>query len=253
MIHYDEYGNDKNKTIVFLHEEGIVDSFCKQYALADNYHIVVPHLFGAGKEVEEIYNPKKQVMELKRVIGHLAKDDIILVGYSLGAGLAVMLVEECPQFFSKVVFCSPSMCDSKFTITIKTIKAHIKANTYKLPFVRNRLANYMGFDEEQRKRYLDYAKNIAVEQYRAWYWNAMSIDECVHYRELEIPMLSICGDNDDGGAGITAAELANSNPNCRIVQIKNSKKHYPARMADEFNTILLEFLEKDIEIIPIER
>jgi len=253
MIHYDEYGDSANKTIMFLHAEGLVDSFCNLYYLSDKYHIVVPHLFGSGEEVEEYYTPGKQVKELVKVTEYLGKEDIILVGYSLGAGLAVLLLEACPRYFSKAVFFSPSMCNSRFTTGLLTVKAQIRGLMYKLPAVQKKRAEYFGFDDKQKDKFLEYSKRISFEQYRAWYWNAMNLDECVHFRDVEIPMLSVCAENDEGGIKITAAELARLNPNCVVKLIKNAGRFYPLRKPEEIKYLLEEFLEADIKILPLER
>lgn len=253
MIHYDEYGDSKNQTIVFLHAEGILDSFCKQYYLAKKYHIIVPHLFGAGEEAEEYYTPQKQLRELIKLIDSLGVDNMILVGYSLGAGLAVLLLNERPKCFAKAVFLSPSMCNSKFTTSMITIKAQIKSLAYMIPAVQKRRADYFGFNEEQKNKFLEYSKKLTFEQYRAWYWNAMNIDECVHFRDAKIPMLSMCAENDEGGIRITTAELGKLNPNCKVKLLEGMGRFYPMRKADELNCILEEFLEADIEILPLER
>ncbi len=253
MIHYDEYGDSKNKTIMFLHAEGLVDSFCKQYYLAERYHIIIPHLFGAGEEVEEYYTPQKQVRELVKLIEYLGEDKIILIGYSLGAGLAALLVNECSKYFEKAVFLSPSMCNSKFTTSLLTVKAQLRGMTYKLGFVQEKRADYFGFSKEQKDKFLDYSKKISFEQYRAWYWNAINLDECVHFRDVEIPMMSVCAENDEGGIRITAAELAKLNPNCKVKLINKAGRFYPMRKFEEVNKLLEEFLEADIDILPLER
>ena len=48
MLYYDEYGNKENPTILLLHGAGALDTFCRQYCFSDKYHLVVPHLAGAG-------------------------------------------------------------------------------------------------------------------------------------------------------------------------------------------------------------
>lgn len=52
MIYYDEYGNRNHPTILMLHGAGALDTFSRQYCFSDKYHLVVPHLPGAGKAAE---------------------------------------------------------------------------------------------------------------------------------------------------------------------------------------------------------
>ena len=94
MLYYDEYGNKENPTILLLHGAGALDTFCRQYCFSDKYHLVVPHLAGAGKAAAEIYEPEKTVEELFTVIKTLHKNRIGVIGHSLGGQIAIMLVSK---------------------------------------------------------------------------------------------------------------------------------------------------------------
>ena len=73
MLYYDEYGSKENPTIMLLHGAGALDTFCRQYCFSDKYHLVVPHLAGAGKAATEIYDPEKTTEELFMLIKSLHK------------------------------------------------------------------------------------------------------------------------------------------------------------------------------------
>ena len=85
MLYYDEYGSKENPTIMLLHGAGALDTFCRQYCFSDKYHLVVPHLAGAGKAATEIYDPEKTTEELFMLIKSLHKKRIGIIGHSLGA------------------------------------------------------------------------------------------------------------------------------------------------------------------------
>ena len=106
MLYYDEYGNKENPTILLLHGAGALDTFCRQYCFSDKYHLVVPHLAGAGKAAAEIYEPEKTVEELFTVIKTLHKNRIGVIGHSLGGQIAIMLVSKNPELFNFAVFLS---------------------------------------------------------------------------------------------------------------------------------------------------
>ena len=65
-----------------------------QYGFSDKYHLVVPHLAGAGKAATEIYEPEKTVEELFMLIKSLHKKRIGVIGHSLGGQIAIMLVSK---------------------------------------------------------------------------------------------------------------------------------------------------------------
>ena len=105
MLQYDEYGNRDNTTILLLHGAGALDTFCRQYCFSDKYHLVVPHLAGAGKTADEIYDPEKTVEELFVLINALQKKRIGVVGHSLGGQIAIMLVSRRPELFCRFLKC----------------------------------------------------------------------------------------------------------------------------------------------------
>ena len=82
MLYYDEYGSKENPTIMLLHGAGALDTFCRQYCFSDKYHLIVPHLAGAGKAATEIYEPEKTVEELFALIKTLHKKRIGVIGKS---------------------------------------------------------------------------------------------------------------------------------------------------------------------------
>ena len=104
MLYYDEYGSKENPTIMLLHGAGALDTFCRQYCFSDKYHLVVPHLAGAGKAATEIYEPEKTVEELFALIKALHKKRIGVIGHSLGGQIAIMLVSKQPELFDFAVF-----------------------------------------------------------------------------------------------------------------------------------------------------
>lgn len=104
MLYYDEYGSKENPTILLLHGAGALDIFCGQYCFSDKYHLVVPHLAGAGKAAAEIYEPEKTVEELFTLIKTLHKKQIGIIGHSLGAQIAILLVSKRPELFNFAVF-----------------------------------------------------------------------------------------------------------------------------------------------------
>ena len=106
MLCYDEYGNRENPTILMLHGAGALDTFSRQYCFSEKYHLVVPHLPGAGKAADQVYEPEKTKQALYTLIAGLNKEKIGLIGHSLGGQIAVMLASEHPELFSFAVFLS---------------------------------------------------------------------------------------------------------------------------------------------------
>ena len=74
MLYFDEYGNRDNPTILLLHGAGALDTFCNQYCFSARYHLIVPHLYGAGKSADKVYDPDMMKRELLELIDSLHKE-----------------------------------------------------------------------------------------------------------------------------------------------------------------------------------
>lgn len=81
-MYFDEYGNSEKATIVFLHGAALTDTFSNQYIFQQDYHLVVPHLYGSGREVKERYEPQKTIAALVDLIRSLNKHPVMLVGHT---------------------------------------------------------------------------------------------------------------------------------------------------------------------------
>ena len=98
MMYYEEYGSRNNPTIVFLHGANLVQSFFKQYCFSDRYNLIVPHITGYGKEAGTVYTTEKAMSDITELIKSLDRK-VMLIGFSLGAQLAVKLVSEHEELF----------------------------------------------------------------------------------------------------------------------------------------------------------
>lgn len=160
MIYYDEYGSKDNPAILMLHGAGALDTFCQQYRFSDRYHLIVPHLPGAGKVAEEVYDPEKTKQALYELIASLKKDRIGLIGHSLGGQLAVMLVSERPELFDFAVFLSAWVCPKPDTIKMYCSLSGAAAKILHLSWLVRFQGKYWNYTEEQAKYMAAYSKRI---------------------------------------------------------------------------------------------
>lgn len=102
---YDEYGDKRKPTILLLHGAGVLDTFAKQYdELSKQYHLLVPHLPGAGKAASFAYVPDATDHDLLELISSLPNKPIGVIGHSLGAQIAIRLVSKMPARFQFAIF-----------------------------------------------------------------------------------------------------------------------------------------------------
>lgn len=241
-MYYDEYGKRENHTIVFLHGAAATDTFSNQYCLQDKYHLVVPHLYGCGKEVDEFYEPEKTIKALAKLIKGLGKNKVTLVGHSLGGELAVAMVSQYEDLFDKAVFLSAWVCASQKTIDKYVKIARYSSFTLKFSWLIRLQARYWHYTKQQEEFMVDYARKITPEQYIAWFKNRIFLDEQINYSNINIPMLAVCGKKEIKEMKHSIEELGRRNQNCKTIFLDNANHDFPLRRADLINPILLEFI-----------
>jgi pimeloyl-ACP methyl ester carboxylesterase len=241
-MYYDEYGKRENHTIVLLHGAAATDTFCNQYCFADKYHLVVPHLYGSGKEVDETYEPEKTIKALAELIKGLGKDKVTLIGHSLGGELAVAMVSQHEYLFDKAVFLSAWVCATQRSIEKFVKIAKYSSLTMKCRWLIRLQARYWHYTKQQEDFLVEYSRKITPEQYKAWFKDRIFLDEQTNYSNINIPMLAVCGKKELKEIIISTEELGRRNRNCKTIFLDNARHDFPLRQAHRINPILLDFI-----------
>ncbi len=241
-MYYDEYGNREHKTIVFLHGAAATDTFSNQYCFQEQFHLVVPHLYGSGREVDKIYEPEQTIKDLAELIKGLSKGKVILIGHSLGGELAVALASRYEELFEKAIFLSAWVCATQKTIDTFAKLSKYTGFTLKYSWLIRFQARYWHYTKEQEEFMVSYTKKITTEQYTAWFTDRILLDENPEYAKISIPMLAICGKKEVKEMIHSIEELGKRNSNCKTIYLDKAKHDFPLRMSETLNPILLEFI-----------
>lgn len=243
MLHYKEYGNRKNPTIMLLHGAGVLDTFCRQYCFSDKYHLIVPHLAGAGKAAAEIYEPEKTVEELLVFIKTLHKNQIGIIGHSLGGQIAIMLVNKQPELFSFAVFLSAWINPKPKIVRLYCSLAGISAKMLHWRWLMLLQCKYWHHTEEQANEMVEYSKLITPQVYRSFFAHTLDLSTLPEYRSVKLPMLAICGSREIRDMKTSLALLAR-NSHCRTIMLHGANHDFPMRKADQLNPILENFISE---------
>lgn len=200
MIYYDEYGNRENPTILMLHGAGALDTFSRRYCFSEKYHLVVPHLPGAGKAAGQVYEPEKTKQELYALISGLHKEKIGLIGHSLGGQIAVMLASEHPELFSFAFFLSAWVNPKPQTVQMYCSLAAMSAKMLHWGRLVRIQGKYWNYTANQAKYMAEYSKQITPQVYRPFF--------CQHAGSLN-----------------TALLYSSQPPNVRNLRKQGSKRH----------------------------
>ncbi|HHW32200.1 MAG TPA: alpha/beta hydrolase [Clostridiaceae bacterium] len=241
MIPYNEYGKREKPTILLLHGAAVLDTFYGQYSFSEHYHLVVPHLHGAGKSADRVYDPEALKHEIFEVIDSLNKDKIGVIGYSLGAQLAIMLVCERPEQFSFAVFLSAWVNPKPKIVRMYCSLAGIIVKILHCKWFVRLQAKYWNFTKEQADYMAEYSQLITPQVYKSFFMNTLDLQKLPKYMTLNVPMLAICGSKEVKDMKISLHMLGR-NPHCQTIMLPKANHNYPMRNTKQLNKILEKFI-----------
>ena len=244
MIYYDEYGNPENPTIIFLHGMHFPDTFRKSYCLAEKYHLVIPHLYGYGKEVEKTFNTK----EVNEAIIELAKQyngECVLIGFSLGAQIALYLVTNYPYLFKGGMFISAWVDKNE-----KQVKKIMKANLFSTKLLQHkRIARLqgriLGLKGEQLEDFVETLSSVKEETVVATVDNGININDFSEkFMALALPTMSFCGIREAAAVKNSLYRIAELNGKCDTDLWDKAKHDIPMLYSNRLNKTITAYMEK---------
>ena len=193
MLYFDEYGSKDAPAILLLHGAGALDTFCRQYCFFEKYRLIVPHLCGAGQAAGREYRPGSLMREIFALLDRLNIDRVGVIGHSLGAQLAVMLVCDRPERFSFAVFLSAWVNPRHESIKKYFSLAEISVKILHLKWLIYLQGTYWHYTKKQTEYMAEYSKMITPNVYKSFFINTLKLTKLPGYMSVDIPMFAICG------------------------------------------------------------
>ena len=233
-----ELGRENNSIIVMLHGANFVHSFGRQYPLADQFHIIVPHIMGFGEEADRVFDAEVCTNEIADFIAGFDQK-VLLVGFSLGAQLAFKLISEHPELFYSAVLVSPWL-----NKTEASIREAIKINEKQLVSLKKKwLCNCIGIMNglpgNARQEFVGWMQNVKVETIRNSVDNGISFESEPQFADVPFPVVALAGGKEQKEVIDSVKKMAEINPHCRYEIWEKAAHNIPPVFAKEFNSLLL--------------
>ena len=213
-------------------------SFGKQYKLAEKYHIVVPHIIGFGKETETIFDTDKAVEGIAEIIRSFDRK-VTLAGFSLGAQLAVAVVQKYPELVSGAVVVSPWLIKNE-PFKSRILDANLKQHkSFQKKWFCKFVGLMNGFPEKQRKEFAEQSVRVREETIRNIVDNNITLETA---RNISVPMIAIAGGKEQAEVTDSVKKMSEMNPECRYEIWEKAAHNIPPLFDKQFNELLEKFI-----------
>ncbi len=240
-MYADEYGKQNEQIIVMLHGAFIVHTFGRQYALAEKYHLIVPHIMGYGNHTDQTFRTESAVAELVQYIAVFGKP-VTLIGFSLGAQLAYELVCRRPDLFERAIIISPWLLKSE-----QEMPRILEQNENQFHSMQNkrkcRLIAFMaGLPKKQRAEFVNQMQNMSIDTVKNSVDNGIVLDD--RFRSVQIPIIALAGGKEYPAIIESVKRMAAENENCSCQIWPKAAHNVPPVFAKRFNALIHAVMQK---------
>ena len=240
----EEYGKENDGIIVFLHGANFVHSFGRQYCLAAQYHLVVPHIMGFGAEADRVFDADVCVQELAGCIRRFDRK-VLLVGFSLGAQIGFRLISEYPELFRSAILVSPWLNKTEAAISAALEENQKQLASLKKKWLCNLIGLMNGLPAAQRKEFVAQMQKVQPATIRNCVNNGITLESVPAFRDVPFPVIALAGGKEQPDVIASVKELQARNPNCRCQIWDKAAHNIPPVFAKRFNALIQEAAEEN--------
>lgn len=244
-MQYKEYGDLHKPLILFIHGGGVGGwMWDKQVQYFSQYHCIVPELIDNEASNTSDFTIEDSAKKLLSLIVEKAKNKlVIVVGFSLGAQIAIQMVSLKPQLINFAIITSALVTPSP-VIEI-CIRPLIKLT---FPLIKNKSfaklqAKTLYVDQEYFEQYYEDSSKMKVDTLIKILKENMSFAIPHDFSKAKCNILVTVGEKEKGNMKKSAIHLVNSNPNCQGVVLSNIGHGVSLANPEFFNRFVEEWMK----------
>ncbi|SDB95325.1 Pimeloyl-ACP methyl ester carboxylesterase [Geotoga petraea] len=266
-VHYKEYGEQNEKTIILLHGFGshtyTWDKVIKQ--LGEKYHVIAfdRSSFGLTERVfdieENIYSTDYQIDLIKKIMNKKNIEKAILIGNSAGGTISLNFYFRYPELVERLILVDAAVyVGGGFPDFVKLLLFLPQVN-YLGPEITSILLNNNS-DEFIKSAFYDdlkvtdevlaeYKRPTLVKGYKKAFWEfikgTQNYEIIEKLDEIEVPTLVITGDNDVIVPTEQSIKLSKDIKNSKLVILENTGHLPQEENPVEFIQVVEKFLKTE--------
>ncbi|WP_433595078.1 alpha/beta fold hydrolase [Lysinibacillus xylanilyticus] len=242
---YKEYGDLHKPLILLIHGGGVGGwMWDKQVQYFSDYHCVVPELIDNEATNTSGFSIEDSAKKLLSLIEEKAKNKrVIVVGFSLGAQIAIKMISLKPQFIDNAIINSALVTPSQ--IAEKWIRPLIKLS---FPLIKNKSfaklqAKTLYVDQEYFEQYYQDSSKIKLDTLIKILQENMSFTIPYTFSKAKCNILVTVGEKEKSNMKKSAIQLVNSNSNCQGVVLSNIGHGVSLANPEFFNRFVEEWIK----------
>lgn len=241
-MYFYEYGKENERIVVMLHGANFVHSFGRQYALADKYHLVIPHITGFGDAAETVFETEACAQELAEFIKGFGKK-VTLVGFSLGAQIAVKLIAEHEELFNSAIIVSPWLIKEAPMLSKVLQENEKQFASFKKKWLCRIIGTMNGLPPKQCKEFVQQMQNVKADTIRNCVDNKITLSTVPKFTGVKIPVIALAGKKEQEEVRNSVIGLSLMSKSCRHEIWDRAAHNIPPLFAKRFNALLKETVE----------
>lgn len=258
-IYYREWGLPDAPAVVLVHGYAVEGSVTWSANAADlaeaGLRVIAVDLRGFGHSARDVtphYSLRSQANTLAKVLNELYVSDATLVGHGWGAGVALQLAAEQPQFVGRLVLIAPILDESVAPVWQQAVKlpylgtAAVWIVSSGGPVWRANQSAAFADPEAMPRNYWDQLRPLTriegtAEALRAMALSPADSDLPAALPAIELPVLALAGELDERVPPPAVQELAAQLGDAQLVVIANAGHALHIEQAAQVNARIADF------------
>lgn len=243
-MHIQEIGVKNAPTIVFLHGGGMSGwVWKKQVEYFKDYHCLVPDLPGHGKSNEPLISLKDCAQKVAELIEKNGHNKVIVVGHSLGAKVAVELLNIKPDIINYAVIASALYRPTKMMLWLhKPWVYRLTVWLVKYKKILELQAKLIFKESSDQQNFIKDAQRLTATDLQKIYGMAYDLKLPSGLSSLKTSVLVIAGAKEPNAMRQSVRNLANAIPHAKGVLVRTVNHTFPWTEADLFNKIIRQWI-----------
>ncbi|MDD4003130.1 MAG: alpha/beta hydrolase [Clostridia bacterium] len=243
-MYYEQYGDKKKPTIIFLHGAMAFQSFARQEELKDSFHLIFYTLPGHGNDYKRDFDRNTAISEVANIIKGLNKKAVHIVGFSLGAQLALSMLNKYSVLIDKAVIISPLIDSTETENKILSINTRLVGYSTKIAPLAKIVSMLIGINRDKYPEFKREQKNQRVNKLSfSILQDMLKSENLENIKSVKNPVLLLAGELEYNFFKRSALRLSQIIPNSKLEYYKGAGHNIPYLFYKKFNKDLREFLK----------